>query len=162
MHPACGQNRSSRVHLFCSGFRGCSRRHEPWCRKQGSPKTKAPPALLPREWKRKTPLTEEFSSVKDEKNLAFYPRCHPDFMGMTPCTWRDANTSPATDVCPTLQNTVRRKFSAVPCTLSGPFRENITQSHTFLDELFPVCFSAAQALCTGMVRRYLRFNGLVY
>lgn len=88
--------------------------------------------------------------------MAFYPRCHPDFMGMTPCTWRDANTSPATDVCPTLQNTVRRKFSAVPCTLSGPFRENITQSHTFLDELFPVCFSAAQALCTGMVRRYLR------
>ena len=94
--------------------------------------------------------------------MAFYPRCHPDFMGMTPCTWRDANTSPATDVCPTLQNTVRRKFSAVPCTLSGPFRENITQSHTFLDELFPVCFSAVQALCTGMVRRYLRFNGLVY
>ena len=41
--------------------------------------------------------------------MAFYPRCHPDFMGMTPCTWRDANTSPATDVCPTLQNTVRQK-----------------------------------------------------
>jgi len=30
------------------------------------PKTKTPPALLPREWKRKTPLTEELSSVKDE------------------------------------------------------------------------------------------------
>ena len=54
------------------------------------------------------------------------------------------------------------RCAAVPCTLSGPFRENITQSHTFLDELFPVCFSAAQALCTGMVRRHLRFNGLVY
>lgn len=25
-----------------------------------------PPAILPREWKRKTPLTEELSSVKDE------------------------------------------------------------------------------------------------
>ena len=95
--------------------------------------------------------------------MAFYPRCHPDFMGMTPCTWRDANTSPATDVCPTLQNTVRRvQSAAVPCTLSGPFQEKATQGRLFLDELFPVCFSAAQALCTGMVRRYLRFNGLVY
>ena len=37
MHPACGQNRSNRVHLFCSGFRGRSRRHEPSCRKHGSP-----------------------------------------------------------------------------------------------------------------------------
>ena len=80
--------------------------------------------------------------------MAFYPRCHPDFMGMTPCTWRDANTSPATDVCPTLQNTVRRKFSAVPCTLSGPFRENITQSHTFLDELFPLLS------CAGSLYRH--------
>ena len=84
-------------------------------------------------------------------------------MGMTPCTWRDANTSPETDVCPTLQNTVRRvQSTAVPCTLSGPFWEKATQRRLFLDELFPVCFSAAQALCTGMVRRYLRFNGLVY
>ena len=93
--------------------------------------------------------------------MAFYPRCHPDFMGMTPCTWRDANTSPATDVCPTLQNTVRQKHRSSlhpQRSISG----KATQNHTFLDELFPVCFSAAQALCTGMVRRYLRFNGLVY
>ena len=93
--------------------------------------------------------------------MAFYPRCHPDFMGMTPCTWRDANTSPATDVCPTLQNTVwqmRRSSLHPQRSISG----KATKRRVFLDERFPACFSAAQALCTGIARRYLRFNGLVY
>ena len=56
----------------------------------------------------------------------------------------------------------RVQSTAVPYTLSSPFWEKATQRRLFLDELLPVCFSAAQALCTGMVRRYLRFNGLVY
>ena len=54
------------------------------------------------------------------------------------------------------------RHTAVPCTLSGPFREKAAKRRIFLDERFPACFSAAQALCTGIVRRYLRFNGLVY
>jgi len=54
------------------------------------------------------------------------------------------------------------KAPQFPAPSAVHFKEKATQRRLFLDELFPVCFSAAQALCTGMVRRYLRFNGLVY
>ena len=129
----------------------------PFCVKQ-----KTPPALLPEECKRKTPLTEETFFCQG-RNKAW-----PLIRGATLTSWERPHALGGMPTHPRQLTYALRcrilcgKSAAVPCTLSGPFQEKATQGRLFLDELFPVCFSAAQALCTGMVRRYLRFNGLVY
>ena len=93
----------------------------------------------------KKSLTESYLSRTN--NL--YPRCHLEFVNNhTLC--RIPLISPATDACLTSQYT-RFLSSIFPCALRGPF-----------DVLFPACFSASQALCRGVKRRYLHFIGLTY
>ena len=50
-----------------------------------------------------------------------YPRCHLDFTALTLYPQRNTNIFPATDVCPTSQNTQR--IFAFDCALSGPFAD---------------------------------------
>ena len=77
-----------------------------------------------------------------------YPRCHLDSRDAVRLS--DTDISVTTDVCRTLQNTLRvRKSHAFDCTLSGPF-----------DNLYLTRLSAPRALCKGICCLYLRVNGL--
>ena len=66
--------------------------------------------------KRKRPRQITAYLSRTNKN---YPRCHLDFTALTPYPQRNTNIFPATDVCPTSQNTQR--IFAFDCALSGPF-----------------------------------------
>lgn len=80
-------------------------------------------------------------------NPVYAPRCHLGSR-IAPCAQRDTNISPATNVCPTSQNTRLAPFPA--------------PSAVHLTGCLSIRLSATRTLCARISRFYLRFNGFLF
>ena len=102
--------------------------------------------------KKKTPaLSRLLESAKDER-IKIHPWCHLDSQ-YDLCTLRNTCIFPATDVCPTSQNT---KHDAFHCALRGPFGSlHLDPALTLLDSL------CAHVLLWSPLQRFIVLNSFL-